>query len=551
MSDDLATVFAPITKMAPQPDGSLLVHGKATGSDLDLDQQRCDASWLARAVPEWFKIGNIREQHDAHRAVGKATEHDVRDDGHYITAKIVDPVAIAKAQAGIFTGFSIGIKSPRISKSADAPNGLITDGRIVEVSIVDSPCLASATLTLMKAATPGMEINAADFDEDRGVVRCEELVEKAAEPEEPSVPTLAETLAPEALEKLAAAAEPAELPEAAADVEPAEKAADAETVDAPVAPAEAPSFDVDAAKALVAASLAKAEGDDMATFAPVSDEDLATTALSIIARLIQSEAGNMVANPGEDDDIRCLLSAVASLRWYVRRERQEGDIGGTSDAAPYEYAEMAATPDTEKTVEIVNVNPDPSPEMVAAVTKAVERNELGDLAPADAATRTKSVSTDQVEAIAKQAVDKAATELADSFAKQHTVDKTATPTATKAETVTSDGDALVKALSAALEKADSPLRNAFDTMITKATETTAQAVTELTARLVKVESMAVPGGPALRRTEIERTSARANDLALEVRRFKSLATNATDVDLRQGYAAKAAQLEAEFKAISA
>jgi hypothetical protein len=264
----------------------------------------------------------------------------------------------------------------------------------------------------------------------------------------------------------------------------------------------------------------------------------------------------MVDNPDEDADITCLLNAVAALRWYIRRERQEGDGGGTSDAAPYEY--MAATPDAEKA--IVVKGQEFSPELVAEVDKAkkkaAERNELGDLAPAGAVTRIKSVSTDQVESIAKQAVDTAFSDLADNVAARRAGDptpaaKAATPETTKAETVETDGDALVKALSAALEKADSPLRNAFDTMITKATETTAQAVTELTARLVKVESMAVPGGPALRRTEIERTSARANDLALEVRRFKSLATNATDVDLRQGYTAKAAQLEAEFKALSA
>lgn len=535
---DMTTVFAPITKTVEQDDGSVLVYGKATDGGLDGDLQRCSPSWLATAMPAWYSSGgNVREQHDSKRAIGKAVDHEVDGDAHYVTARIVDPVAVLKTKAGVFNGFSIGIARPKISKSADAPNGVIDGGSIIELSLCDRPSNASCLITLVKSATPGMEINAADFDEERGLVRCEELVEKTAEPEEPPVPTLAETLAPESLEKLAAAVEPAELPEPAVEVEPvAEKAVDAEAADTPAAPSEAPSFDVDAAKALVAASLAKAEGDDMATFNPVSDEDLATTALSIIARLIQSEAGNMVANPGEDDDIRCLLSAVASLRWYVRRERQEGDIGGTSDASPYEYAEMAATPDAPADTKIVVKN-DVSPEMVAAVAKAAGkthlqfRNEGGDLLDPTGSLPVQTKPSDAPEPIAK----------------------TTDADTVKAAVVEDEdpGDALVKALTAALSKSDNPLRKTFQDIVTASTEATAEAVSDLAARLVKVESMAVPGGPALRRTEVERTSARANDLALEVRRFKSLATNATDVDLRQGYAAKAAQLEAEFKAISA
>lgn len=182
MADELTEVFAPILKTAPQPDGSLLVYGKATGSDLDLDQQRCDPAWLRRAMPSWFAVGNIREQHDPQRAVGKATEYDERDDGHYITAKIVDPVAKAKTEAGIFTGFSIGIKSPRIAKSASAPNGVIQDGRIVEVSIVDTPCLPTATLTLAKALKPGpMTVAPGTVDHERHLVKVEELHEDVAD----------------------------------------------------------------------------------------------------------------------------------------------------------------------------------------------------------------------------------------------------------------------------------------------------------------------------------------------------------------------------------
>lgn len=175
------SVFAGITKTAPQADGSLLVYGKATGSDLDLDQQQCDPAWLRRAMPDWFGVGksaggNIRESHDARRAVGKATEYEVTADGdHMITAKVLDPLSKAKIEAGILTGFSIGIKSPRIMKSATVKNGIITDGQIIEVSLVDRPALPTATLTICKSAEVGWEGSPEDYDAEKGLVRCEEL----------------------------------------------------------------------------------------------------------------------------------------------------------------------------------------------------------------------------------------------------------------------------------------------------------------------------------------------------------------------------------------
>lgn len=173
---DKTSVFAEIIKTAPQADGSLLVYGKATGSDLDLDHQQCDATWLKRAMPEWFSIGNIRESHDAKRAVGKATEYEATADGdHMITAKVIDPLSKAKIEAGILTGFSIGIKSPRIMKSATVKNGIITDGQIIEVSLVDRPALPTATLTICKSAEVGWEGSPEDYDAEKGLVRCEEL----------------------------------------------------------------------------------------------------------------------------------------------------------------------------------------------------------------------------------------------------------------------------------------------------------------------------------------------------------------------------------------
>jgi hypothetical protein len=61
--------------------------------------------------------------------------------------------------------------------------------------------------------------------------------------------------------------------------------------------------------------------------------------------------------------------------------------------------------------------------------------------------------------------------------------------------------------------------------------------------------MATPGGPSLRRTEVERVNARKSDLTREVMRYKALANASEDPDLRKGYTQKALQIDAEMKAL--
>jgi hypothetical protein len=114
MALDMTSAFAQIIKQEKLEDGTLMVYGKATDDSVDIDQQICDAGWLGKAMPEWFKTGgNIREQH-SNIAAGVAKELDSKEDGHYISALVVDPVSIKKVEAGVLKGFSIGIRAPRI-----------------------------------------------------------------------------------------------------------------------------------------------------------------------------------------------------------------------------------------------------------------------------------------------------------------------------------------------------------------------------------------------------------------------------------------------------
>ena len=60
---DLTTSYFAIEKADRNADGTLMVYGKATDDSVDIDQQICDASWLDRAMPDWFKTGgNIRDK---------------------------------------------------------------------------------------------------------------------------------------------------------------------------------------------------------------------------------------------------------------------------------------------------------------------------------------------------------------------------------------------------------------------------------------------------------------------------------------------------------
>ena len=167
---NLTTSYFGIEKADRNSDGTLTVYGKATDDSVDIDQQICDGEWLDRAMPAWFKSGgNIREQH-SNIAAGVAKEYELKRDGHYITALVVDPVSVKKVETGVLKGFSIGIKNPRVTRDKVAANGRIVDGQIVEVSLVDRPANPNCQLVLAKSA----------MGED-SMIQVEELIEKADE----------------------------------------------------------------------------------------------------------------------------------------------------------------------------------------------------------------------------------------------------------------------------------------------------------------------------------------------------------------------------------
>jgi len=292
MNNDLAQSYAQIVKQEKQADGTLKVYGKATDDSLDIDKQICDETWLKRAMPDWFiSGGNVREQH-SNIAAGVATDYEVKDDGHYITALVVDPVSVKKVETGVLKGFSIGIRSPRVIQDSKAAGGRIVDGQIVEVSLVDRPANPNAKLMLAKATQTGelMKVEQ-NVPSPADVAR---LVNKSDDAEVVDAPV--ET--PEVVE------ETVETTETVIDIDDTEDVATDEAPEAEL---------VNTVKSL----LPVLNKFDQATY------DNAITALS---ELIVVEANEMKAGSDERESIKQLLHSIKHLFHWYTGEAMEGEV---------------------------------------------------------------------------------------------------------------------------------------------------------------------------------------------------------------------------------
>ena len=175
MAQDITYAYFGNLTVKRGDDGYMRVKGLATDATLDLDEQICDPEWLKTAMPEWFKIGNIREMHQS-KAIGKAMEMEASGSGFVVEAKIVDAEAARLVSEGIYTGFSVGIKGARVEKSADAPGGMIRSGKIVEVSLVDRPANPSCVIELAKSVKGELVKGAAMADIEKDAINTEAIM---------------------------------------------------------------------------------------------------------------------------------------------------------------------------------------------------------------------------------------------------------------------------------------------------------------------------------------------------------------------------------------
>jgi hypothetical protein len=498
---------------------------------------------------------------------------------------------------------------------------------------------------MCKSAKAGAEVVAADFDEERGLVKCEELVEKTvvADDDGPAEP---------ATEKISTPS-PLNMPGAKkADVDPAADYAETvKTTGADALEAATPSqvfvevvandggdllagaiqaampdvvvkkvyrtrqgqFSEKAAEAEfdreAAIELVKATGDGLGQD-ETGDVSGAEQAIQTVAQLIISEAQALADMPAQDCDIDLLMSAVHALRLFSNREKLEQ---GAID--PDSVVMLSAEPDTTKKSKynadqmaqmlkagqaMPNADGDPSypikdEEDLKNAIKAVGRGKgshaaiknhivkrakaLGkvDMLPDDwnadgSNDADKSVEPDTtdsgrtvtLEIDGKQVTARLVetdTPKAAKPAVEHDADTCAADDcemcadATKAATPEEPVDAdkttqpdLVKALTGALKDEKSELREMFKSLFD--TTSTVEALTTIGARLDKVEQMATPGGPALRRTDAEVKKSRSTDLEIQAEHFRRQAEAAEDVDLRRGYLSKATSLANEARALA-
>jgi hypothetical protein len=152
MPESVTYQYIPFT--AKGDDSDRIVEGYVSSPAVDCDEQIVDQEWLKSELPEWMlRYGNIREQHNPQRAVGRAQAVDLQTQpGPYLSARIVDDDAWRKVQAGVYNGFSVGIKAPRIVYDGTAKNGRIAGGKLIEISIVDRPANEAAKFVVLKRA---------------------------------------------------------------------------------------------------------------------------------------------------------------------------------------------------------------------------------------------------------------------------------------------------------------------------------------------------------------------------------------------------------------
>jgi phage head maturation protease len=148
-----------IEKVESTEDGDLLVYGKATDATLDHDQQIIDPVFSTKAMAEWMATGaNVRKMHDPHSAVGVGVEINTdKDGGTWVKALVVDDLAKKLVSKGVLRAYSVGIANPTIERdmTGKARGGIIKNGKIVELSLVDRPANPSCGVQLVKSAMDG------------------------------------------------------------------------------------------------------------------------------------------------------------------------------------------------------------------------------------------------------------------------------------------------------------------------------------------------------------------------------------------------------------
>ncbi len=137
-----------------------MVWGYASTQTRDDQGEIINRDAIADALPEYMKLGNIREMHQL-SAVGKAKEAQMDENGLFLGAKVVDPLAWEKVKEGVYSGFSIG---GRVTKRDSDDPKTITGLVLSEISLVDRPANPDALFDVWKSADSDIQSKGTDME---------------------------------------------------------------------------------------------------------------------------------------------------------------------------------------------------------------------------------------------------------------------------------------------------------------------------------------------------------------------------------------------------
>jgi phage head maturation protease len=146
-------IFREIQRIEPLQDGTIKAYGFASAPVRDNHGEIVTAQAMSRAIADYMRFPAVREMHDATKAAGRCLEISLdENDRTAFIAHVVDPLAVQKVKAGVYSGFSIG---GRIKRRNSQDPTIIQEIDLTEVSLVDRPSCPAATLDLWKRDEDG------------------------------------------------------------------------------------------------------------------------------------------------------------------------------------------------------------------------------------------------------------------------------------------------------------------------------------------------------------------------------------------------------------
>jgi len=388
-------MFIPITKVDA---AKRLVYGIATAEAEDASGEVCDYATTKPYYEKWSgniakttdgkSLGNLRAMH-GHVAAGKVTQIEFNDAAKQIEicAKVVDDAEWNKVVEGVYTGFSQG--GAYIKRWKDETTGLQRyTAQPSEVSLVDLPCLPSATFSMIKAD---------------GAVELRKFHIKEAQPAMPTNPEIAARAAD--LAKAAGSDKWGEFVEAArvelvAETDPGyEKAA--------AAAKEAEAAELAKAAEIEAAKVAEEEAAKAAELAKAAEAEAAKAAGKVsVTTPSNNEHGDQVWKSNRDGSLFAKKAEMIAYNEAFDAAKIVADATASTDAALAELAAEVAKRATPVEPAKIVEGPAISDEMVKSILASVDG--MSDEA---FAAVSKLLPEAEVETIlAKRAADKAAAE---------------------------------------------------------------------------------------------------------------------------------------------